>query len=273
MLRTRTILPGIILIKTLREIKHLCYTNSMIYERIEEAIFKSRPNRFIAQVETSRGIEICHVKNTGRCRELLVPEAKIWVQRNENPNRKTALDLIVVDKAGTIINMDSQIPNRVAEEWIRGGGLARAGQASAVKGWAADVVECFDMTTSIRPETRYGNSRFDFYLEQGEHRLFLEVKGVTLEEDGVARFPDAPTERGVKHVEELIHCMEDGYEAGILFVIQMKGIRYLEPNDRTHPAFGEALRRAEKAGVQVLAVDCQVTPESIRADQMVEVRL
>ena len=273
MLRTRTILPGIILIKTLREIKHLCYTNSMIYERIEEAIFKSRPNRFIAQVETSRGIEICHVKNTGRCRELLVPEAKIWVQRNENPNRKTALDLIVVDKAGTIINMDSQIPNRVAEEWIRGGGLARAGQASGVKGWAADALECYDMTTSIRPETRYGNSRFDFYLEQGEHRLFLEVKGVTLEEDGVARFPDAPTERGVKHVEELIHCMEDGYEAGILFVIQMKGIRYLEPNDRTHPAFGEALRRAEKAGVQVLAVDCQVTPESIRADQMVEVRL
>lgn len=134
-------------------------------------------------------------------------------------------------------------------------------------------LECYDMTTSIRPETRYGNSRFDFYLEQGEHRLFLEVKGVTLEEDGVARFPDAPTERGVKHVEELIHCMEDGYEAGILFVIQMKGIRYLEPNDRTHPAFGEALRRAEKAGVQVLAVDCQVTPEFIRADQMVEVRL
>ena len=243
-LRTRTILPGIILIKTLREIKHLCYTNSMIYERIEEAIFKSRPNRFIAQVETSRGIEICHVKNTGRCRELLVPEARIWVQRNENKNRKTALDLIAVDKAGTIINMDSQIPNRVAEEWIRGGGLARAGQASAVKGWAADALECYDMTTSIRPETRYDNSRFDFYLEQGEHRLFLEVKGVTLEEDGVARF-----------------------------VIQMKGIRYLEPNDRTHPAFGEALRRAEKAGVQVLAVDCQVTPESIRADQMVEVRL
>ena len=169
--------------------------------------------------------------------------------------------------------MDSQIPNRVAEEWIQGGGLARAGQASTVKGWAADALECYDMTTSIRPETRYGNSRFDFYLEQGEHRLFLEVKGVTLEEDGVARFPDAPTERGVKHVEELIHCMEDGYEAGILFVIQMKGIRYLEPNDRTHPAFGEALRRAKKAGVQVLAVDCQVTPESISADQMVEVRL
>ena len=206
------------------------------------------------------------MKNTGRCRELLVPEARIWVQRNENPNRKTALDLIAVDKAGTIINMDSQIPNRVAEEWIQSGGFTRAGQV-------AKVLKHYDANTQIRPETRYGNSRFDFYLEQGEHRLFLEVKGVTLEEDGVARFPDAPTERGVKHVEELIHCMEDGYEAGILFVIQMKGIRYLEPNDRTHPAFGEALRRAKKAGVQVLAVDCQVTPESISADQMVEVRL
>ena len=245
----------------------------MIYERIEEAIFKSRPNRFIAQVETSRGIEICHVKNTGRCRELLVPEARIWVQRNENPNRKTALDLIAVDKAGTIINMDSQIPNRVAEEWIRGGGLARAGQASAVKGWAADALECYDMTTSIRPETRYGNSRFDLAFVGDGKPCFVEVKGVTLEEDGVASFPDAPTERGIKHMQELADAAAHGFGAYLLFVIQMKGIRYLEPNDRTHPAFGEALRRAEKAGVQVLAVDCQVTPESIRADQMVEVRL
>jgi sugar fermentation stimulation protein A len=125
----------------------------------------------------------------------------------------------------------------------------------------------------IRPETRYGNSRFDLYLEDGERKMFLEVKGVTLEEDGVARFPDAPTERGVKHLEELIACKEAGYEAGILFVIQMKGIRYLEPNDRTHPAFGEALRRAAKAGVQVLAVDCLVKTNSIRADQMIEVRM
>lgn len=250
----------------------------MIYERIEEAIFKARPNRFVAEVVTSRGKEICHVKNTGRCRELLVPDARIWVQRNESPNRKTALDLIAVDKAGTLINMDSQIPNRVAEEWIRSGGLARIGQyvrvgQAAVEERAAEALKYYDTTTRIRPETRYGNSRFDLYLEQGAHRMFLEVKGVTLEKDGIARFPDAPTERGVKHVEELIHCMEDGYDAGILFVIQMKDIRYLEPNDRTHPAFGEALRRAKKAGVQVLAVDCQVTPESIRADQLIEVRL
>ena len=245
----------------------------MIYERIEEAIFKSRPNRFIAQVETSRGIEICHVKNTGRCRELLVPEARIWVQRNENPNRKTALDLIAVDKAGTIINMDSQIPNRVAEEWIRGGGLARAGQASAVKGWAADALECYDMTTSIRPETRYGNSRFDFYLEQGEHRLFLEVKGVTLEEDGVARFPDAPTERGVKHVEELIRCLEEGYEAYLLLVIQMEQVLRFEPNWKTHQAFGRALVKAQQAGVKILARECIVTPDEMKINSKVPVFL
>ena len=245
----------------------------MIYERIEEAIFKSRPNRFIAQVETSRGIEICHVKNTGRCRELLVPEARIWVQRNENPNRKTALDLIAVDKAGTIINMDSQIPNRVAEEWIRGGGLARAGQASAVKGWAADALECYDMTTSIRPETRYGNSRFDFYLEQGEHRLFLEVKGVTLEQNGVVSFPDAPTERGTKHLLELAACRQKGYEAYLLFVVQLKGAEQFRPNDSMDPAFGKALRHAVDSGVQILAMDCVVTPDSMTIDQPVPIIL
>ena len=226
----------------------------MRYERIEEAVFRSRPNRFIAQVVTARGNEVCHVKNTGRCRELLVPDARIWVQRNESPHRKTALDLIAVEKNGRVINMDSQVPNKVAEEWIRAGHL-------------------FSEYVSIRPETRYGNSRFDLYLEEGERKMFLEVKGVTLEEDGVARFPDAPTERGVKHVEELISCRKDGYEAGILFMIQMKGVSFLEPNDRTHPEFGETLRRAKKAGVRVMAVDCLVTPDSICADREVEVRL
>lgn len=226
----------------------------MEYKRIEEAVFKSRPNRFIANVVTERGEEICHVKNTGRCRELLLPDARIWVQRNDNPNRKTALDLIAAEKNGQVINMDSQIPNKVAEEWIRAGNL-------------------FSEHVKIRPETRYGNSRFDLYLEEGEQKMFLEVKGVTLEEDGVARFPDAPTERGVKHIEELISCRNAGYLAGILFIIQMKGIRYLEPNDRTHPEFGEALRRADDAGVKVMAVDCLVTPDSIRADREIEVRL
>lgn len=226
----------------------------MKYERIEEAVFKSRPNRFIAHVVTGKGEEVCHVKNTGRCRELLVPDAHIWVQRNENPGRKTALDLIAVEKNGQVINMDSQIPNRVAEEWIRTGHL-------------------FSKNVNIRPETRFGNSRFDLYLEEGARKMYLEVKGVTLEENGVARFPDAPTERGVKHIEELIACREAGYEAGILFVIQMKNIIYLEPNDKTHPEFGEALRRARKAEVRVMAVDCLVTPDSIRADKTIEVRL
>lgn len=226
----------------------------MLYERIEEAVFRSRPNRFVAHVVTARGEEICHVKNTGRCRELLIPDARIWVQRNESAQRKTALDLIAVEKNGQVVNMDSQAPNRVAEEWIRAGHL-------------------FTKKVQIRREVRYGNSRFDLYLEEGTRRMYLEVKGVTLEEDGIARFPDAPTERGVKHIEELAACRKDGYEAGILFIIQMKGVRCLEPNDRTHAAFGEALRRARKARVQVLAVDCLVTPESIRADREVEVRL
>ncbi len=226
----------------------------MKYERIEEAVFKSRPNRFMAQVATAKGSEICHVKNTGRCRELLVPDVRIWVQRNDSPHRKTALDLIAAEKNGRIINMDSQAPNQVAAEWIRAGHL-------------------FSEDVSIRPETRYGNSRFDLYLEEGKRKMFLEVKGVTLEEDGIARFPDAPTERGVKHLEELIACKKDGYEAGILFMIQMKGITSLEPNDRTHPQFGAALRRAKKAGVLVMAADCLVTPDSICADREVEVRL
>ena len=226
----------------------------MHYERIEEAVFLSRPNRFLAQVRTAGGGEVCHVKNTGRGREILIPGNRIWGQRNDKPSRKKALDLIAAEKAGKVVNMDSQIPNKVAEEWIRSGHL-------------------FEEPRLIRPETRYGDSRFDLYLENAESRLFLEVKGVTLEEDGVARFPDAPTLRGVKHIQELIRCREEGYRAGILFVIQMKGVRYLEPNDRTHPEFGEALRRADRAGVEILAVDCRVTPESILADARVDVRL
>lgn len=230
------------------------WDGSMKYERIEEAVFKSRPNRFVAQVVTKRGEEICHVKNTGRCRELLLPDARIWVQRNESPRRKTGLDLIAVEKGGRVINMDSQVPNQVAEEWILEGHL-------------------FSKKVCIRREVRYKSSRFDLFLEEGDKKMFLEVKGVTLEEEGVARFPDAPTERGVKHMEELILSKRDGYEAGILFMIQMKGVRWLEPNDRTHPAFKETLCRAKKEGVHVMAVDCLVTPDSITADQEVEVRL
>jgi len=226
----------------------------MKYENMEPAVFLERPNRFIAYVEQAGKREICHVKNTGRCRELLLPGAELYVQRQSNPARKTALDLIVVKKGNELVNMDSQVPNKVVGEWLKKGNL------------------CSE-TAVIKPECKYGNSRFDFYIEDGDRRIFMEVKGVTLEENGVARFPDAPTERGVKHVEELTACRKEGYEAYIFFVIQMKGVHALEPNDRTHPAFGKALREAAAQGVGVLAYDCIVRPDEIEIDKRVEVRL
>lgn len=226
----------------------------MRYKNIEPAIFLERPNRFIAYVEQAGRREICHVKNTGRCKELLLPGASIYVQRQSNPARKTALDLIAVKKGEKLINMDSQIPNKVAEEWLKKGNLC-------------------SRSAKIRPECKYGNSRFDFYMEDGERKAFIEIKGVTLEENGIARFPDAPTERGVKHIRELIDCRQEGYEAFILFVIQMKGVSMMEPNDMTHAAFGEALREAAAAGVQILAYDCRVSPDEIEIDERVEVRL
>ena len=226
----------------------------MKYLNIEEAVFKERPNRFIAYVETKNGREICHVKNTGRCKELLQPDATIYVQRNDNPARKTKLDLIGVKKNQYLINMDSQAPNMAVKEWLKAGNL-------------------FSETAKIYPEKKYGDSRFDFYIEDGERKAFMEVKGVTLENDGVCAFPDAPTERGVKHIRELIKCMEEGYEAYILFVIQMSPVKYLKPNDVTHKAFGDALREAKKAGVHVLARDCRITIDSMEIMNEVEVRL
>ncbi len=228
--------------------------NTMKYENIEPAIFLERPNRFIAYVEQEGKREICHVKNTGRCRELLVPGAKVYVQRQSNPGRKTPLDLIAVEKGSRLINMDSQAPNKVTAEWLRTGLFCSP--------------EAF-----IKPECPFGNSRFDFYIEDGTRKIFMEVKGVTLEEEGIVRFPDAPTERGVKHIQELAACKKAGYEAYIFFVIQMKKVRFLEPNDRTHPAFGEALRRAAKEGVGVFARDCRVEPYELKVDEEVEVRL
>ncbi|MBQ8184513.1 MAG: DNA/RNA nuclease SfsA [Lachnospiraceae bacterium] len=225
----------------------------MRYENMEPAVFLERPNRFIAWVETAGGREICHVKNTGRCRELLLPGAALYVQRNNNPQRKTPLDLIGVVKGNTLINMDSQAPNKAVQEWLER--------------------QCAGRDVRIRPEYRYGNSRVDFYVEAGERKILVEVKGVTLEEEGVARFPDAPTERGVKHIRELAASLQEGYEAVILFVIQMKGIRHMEPNDKTHAAFGEALREAARAGVQVLAYDCLVEPDSMVLDQQIPVKL
>ena len=226
----------------------------MNYGNIFKAVFIDRPNRFIAHVSLNGDEETVHVKNTGRCRELLIPGARVWLTKTDNPQRKTQYDLIAVQKGERLVNMDSQIPNAAAEEWLRERGL-------------------FPDLTLLRREVLRGDSCFDLYAEHGGKRAFLEVKGVTLEQGCVARFPDAPTERGVKHVRELARCLEDGYEAYLLFVIQMADLRRFEPNWDTHPAFGEALLRARDAGVRILAYDCVVRPDSIRLNSPVEIRL
>ena len=226
----------------------------MRYENITEGIFLKRPNRFIAHVEIDKRVEVCHVKNTGRCRELLVPGAPVFLEKSSNPNRKTQYDLIAVKKGNRLINMDSQIPNKVVEEWLLKGNLFGEGAV-------------------VKREVTYGNSRFDLYIETPDKKCFMEIKGVTLEEDGVVRFPDAPTQRGVKHVKELCRCIEDGYQAYIMFVIQMEDVRYFEPNEATHPEFGEALREAQKAGVHILAYACDVRKDLINLSKPVRVYL
>lgn len=226
----------------------------MKYEQIRKAVFIERPNRFIAFVELDGKRETVHVKNTGRCRELLIPGCNVYIQESDNPDRKTRWDLIAVEKGTRLINMDSQIPNYAVQEWIRQGNL-------------------FPDVTAIRPETVYGNSRFDFYVEAGNRRIFIEVKGVTLENNGVCLFPDAPSERAVKHLEELIRAEKEGYETYVFFVIQMKDVRYFIPNEDTHPAFAQMLRKAEKSGVRILAYDCDVTPDSIAIRNPVDVVL
>ena len=227
----------------------------MVYKNIIAAEFVSRPNRFIAIVKVDGREEVVHVKNTGRCKELLIPGSTVYIERSENPARKTKYDLISVLKNGEkLINMDSQVVNEIAVEWLEKGNI-------------------FPENSIRRREVRYGKSRFDVYMENNSRKAFLEVKGVTLENDGVVRFPDAPTERGVKHINELIDCLKDGYEAYILFVIQMNGVKYFSPNDETHREFGEALRKAEASGVKILAVNCDVAQNSIDIDSEVEVRL
>ena len=229
----------------------------MLYENMVPGVFRDRPNRFIAHVEICGVPETVHVKNTGRCRELLVPGARVWCQRFDASTRKTKYDLICVEKGQYLINMDSQAPNKVTAEALQNGHLKFPGM---------------DELVELRGEYTYGDSRIDFYGKDCCGKEFLlEVKGVTLEENGVARFPDAPTQRGVKHVEELIRAHEAGVEAGILFVIQMKGARRMEPNWRTHEAFGEALQKAQAAGVKVLAYDCRVEPDLLELDEPVKV--
>lgn len=226
----------------------------MRYPNIQKARFLARPNRFIARVLLGGEELTVHVKNTGRCRELLVPGAPVWLVRSDNPARKTAYDLVAVEKAGRLINMDSQAPNALFAEWARAGHFVPG-------------------LTLLRPETTWGNSRFDFYWEAGARRGFTEVKGCTLEKDGWTYFPDAPTERGVKHLEELARARAEGFEAAVCFVIQMADVDGFSPNDRTHPAFGEALRRAADQGVEVLARQCAVSPGEVWMTDPVEIRL
>ena len=230
----------------------------MTYPNICPGIFIKRPNRFIAHVEVKGVEEVCHVKNTGRCRELLIPGAKVWLVESDNPARKTRFDLVAVEKVrgdGTLlVNMDSQAPNHIFREWAEAGNFR-----SGLK--------------ILRGETTFGNSRFDYYWEDSEKRGFVEIKGVTLEQDGVVRFPDAPTERGVKHLEELIAAKAAGYESAVCFIVQMEGMKHMEPNDATHPAFGEALRRCAAAGVEVFALECETAPGYVKAVRPIPVKL
>lgn len=212
----------------------------MKYECIEEAKFISRPNRFIAHVEV-HGEEIkVHVKNTGRCKELLIPGRTVYLEKASNPDRKTPFDLVAVETPIGIVNIDSQAPNAVVKEWL--------------------MKQDYDL---VVPEYKYGNSRIDFYMEKGEDKYLLEVKGCTLIKDGIGYFPDAPTERGVKHLRELTAAIDKGYKAMVAFVIQVEGVSEVRPNIETHPEFGVALNEAKEAGVEVLNLECNVKKDEL----------
>ena len=252
----------------------------MKYNQVVPGTFLQRPNRFIAHVLINGKEEVCHVKNTGRCRELLIPGCTVYCAVSDNPQRKTKYDLIAVEKIiesqtifanagipsqyvkGTpeahntlLVNMDSQAPNTAAKEWLQSGASP------------------FQKIDFLKPEYKYGNSRFDFYLECNNRKIFLEVKGVTLEDNGIVLFPDAPTERGVKHVRELIRCLEEGFETYVLFVVQMERALYFTPNRKTHPQFADALCEAKNAGVQLLAYTCKVTPDEMKIDKELKISL
>ena len=224
----------------------------MEYNNIITGTFISRPNRFIAYVNVNGSVEKVHVKNTGRCKELLIDGVKVVLEISNNPERKTKYDLIAVWKNGMLVNIDSQAPNKVAYEFFR---------------------ELSEADTEIISEYTLGNSRFDLLLRKGEKKTLIEVKGVTLENDGLALFPDAPTERGLKHVNELIANIKKGYECIIFFVVQMKGPHSFMPNFEMHPEFGKAVRKAAESGVKVCAYDCVVTEGSMRIDKEVKVIL
>lgn len=223
----------------------------MKYKKVIAGKFLSRPNRFIANVNINGEDRVCHVKNTGRCRELLVPGATVFLEESDNPNRKTKYDLIAVQKGDRLINMDSQAPNKVFYEWAK-------------EHFKPDF---------IKPEVTYKGSRFDFYMEKGDEKIFVEVKGVTLENDGVVSFPDAPTERGIKHLLGLSDAVKNGYTAYIFFIVQMKNVKYFEPNSERHPEFADALKFAKESGVNIMCLDCEVTPDSLVARKFVEVKI
>lgn len=226
----------------------------MIYKNIKEAKFINRPNRFIANIEIDGRNEVCHVKNTGRCKELLIPGAKVFVEEADNCKRKTKYDLVSVYKGDMLVNIDSNAPNKVFYEWLSG------------------FKERGDILL-IKPEAQYKNSRFDFYIETAKSKGFVEVKGVTLEKDGVALFPDAPTERGVKHLNELIDAKQNGYMAWIVFIVQMQKVRYFMPNETMHKAFSDALKAAQSQKVNIIALDCGVTKDSIEIKNQVNIKL
>lgn len=226
----------------------------MQYKNMLEARFLARPNRFIAHIEVNGQEEVCHVKNTGRCKELLFPGCTIFVQHHDNEKRKTKYSLIAVKKGELLINMDSQAPNKVVQEWLQ-------------------EKQQFGEMVLLKPEYTYGDSRFDFYLETASKKMFIEVKGVTLEEDGVVKFPDAPTERGVKHVRELAELVQEGYECAIIFVVQMSGMKYFTPNWQTHAEFGEVLCEAKCAGVQIYAYECDVAIDRLKITREIPVKL
>ena len=215
----------------------------MRYTNMVPGTFLTRPNRFIAHVQIRGQTEVVHVKNTGRCRELLPAGAQVWCHQADNPSRKTKFDLITVRKGSRLINMDSQAPNMAAKEWLMAGGLGEISE--------------------LKAEYTHGDSRYDFSFVKDGKRCFLEVKGVTLENDGICAFPDAPTDRGAKHLRGLTRAVTEGFGGYVLFVIQMPDVKHLHPNDATDPDFGAALREAAAAGVQVMAVDCAVTVDSL----------
>ena len=226
----------------------------MKYDNIKEGIFINRINRFTANIQIDKKTHLCHVKNTGRLRELLITGTTCFVQQVDRDQRKTKYSLIAVRKQNRVVNIDSTAPNKVFYEWVKMGGFCEG-------------------ITLINPEKTFGNSRFDYYIEAEDRKIFVEVKGVTLQKDGTALFPDAPTERGVKHLHELCECVKKGYEAYVVFVVQMKGVNAFSPNREMHREFADALFECRENGVNILCVDCDVSPDTLNISKRIDVKL